>query len=833
MTLPRTSVPNEAEAAMRRAPRVKVAEPRRMVGRRPSRMFIGPEASEPKCPVCGNPRWPDAGQRRTLVQFRRAESVSDAVTSVTDDAREERFRRPYLTTQLFEPGPKEGRAARMIDGMAFGWELHPRGTLRELNLGFRSGEGNRVKIGGREYPEIGFVTCKSCGAVQNPYARRKQALAAKDAEDGAAMEATSKPGSDGFLHGPGCGTRSGKKLEAVSLYLYREITSEALRILLPTLTVTQDETIASFKAALQLGLRRYFSGHPDHLGMATISEPTRGSDTAKRHYLLLYDMVPGGTGYLAELFRDDTLIEVLRLAQRAILACRCQEKPLREPFGQEITREGCYRCLYAYQAQEDIPHISREIALGQLRELLDAEKTLVDVVSVSDIPTDTRLESELEARFVLGLREYCEGDETAQFRDGLWHKGEPSHEIELHGARWRLEPQVKIGSKDGVELATQPDFVFWPEDEGMGRPVAVYCDGFAYHACPDDAQARIWDDIRKREALVESGKFVVWSVTWKDVESFRHDAQITNAPSLFSKVEAKWAYAWSKGLKDERLHLQSTMTGLVKYLAQPIPQAWEGLSRGLATALMQPGQRWDTEEREVLRDQLTRGRTRGDVDFKKTDEPTTQELAGRYHPSPFLDALVTMPSSEKLKPDKRLERIEVVLRLFDEQFERNHEDFEAAWRRFWHAHNLLQFHRRVRLESSERIARKPVEMALERAGEDVLSEPPPSTEAAVEEDPDFELAMELADDKHHEALRACRDEGLIYPEVGEVLMDGIRELGQVDLSWEDARVAVLWPGAAKHDAVKSALKDNGWTVVAPPEDWSTFAGEHELPRRDA
>ena len=62
-----------------------------------------------------------------------------------------------------------------------------------------------------------------------------------------------------------------------------------------------DETvIQSFMAAVQLGLKRRFGGTVDHLRMTLQDEPGRNGGP-RRQYVMLYDSVPGGTGYLAEL----------------------------------------------------------------------------------------------------------------------------------------------------------------------------------------------------------------------------------------------------------------------------------------------------------------------------------------------------------------------------------------------------------------------------------------------------------------------------------------------------------------------------------------------------
>ncbi|MFE9723050.1 DUF1998 domain-containing protein [Streptomyces sp. NPDC005794] len=71
---------------------------------------------------------------------------------------------------------------------------------------------------------------------------------------------------------------------------------------------------------------------------------------------MLYDSLPGGTGYLQRLVVDDgaEFRKVLAAAQKALGACVCKDGP----------RRACHRCLLAHAKQ-------REAALaGSLRNLM-------------------------------------------------------------------------------------------------------------------------------------------------------------------------------------------------------------------------------------------------------------------------------------------------------------------------------------------------------------------------------------------------------------------------------------------------------------------------------
>ena len=68
--------------------------------------------------------------------------------------------------------------------------------------------------------------------------------------------------------------------------------------MLPITSGTEAEIIEnSFVAALNLGLKKKFGGSIDHLRVAQNVEPDTETGITKR-YLVIYDAIPGGTGYL-------------------------------------------------------------------------------------------------------------------------------------------------------------------------------------------------------------------------------------------------------------------------------------------------------------------------------------------------------------------------------------------------------------------------------------------------------------------------------------------------------------------------------------------------------
>lgn len=88
------------------------------------------------------------------------------------------------------------------------------------------------------------------------------------------------------------------------LFLYREFETEALRLLIPATTMDASNVrVESFVAAFMLGMKKKF-GNVDHL-RATVSEVPVPDADYRKQYLIIYDSVPGGTGYLIAILDDD------------------------------------------------------------------------------------------------------------------------------------------------------------------------------------------------------------------------------------------------------------------------------------------------------------------------------------------------------------------------------------------------------------------------------------------------------------------------------------------------------------------------------------------------
>ena len=169
-------------------------------------------------------------------------------------------------------------------------------------------------------------------------------------------------------------------------------------------------------------------------------------------------------------------------------------------------------------------------------------------------------------------------------------QGKSGYLLEVGELRYWIEPQVDLGANDGVSAPCRPDFVLWPtQSRSERRPIAVFCDGWAYH------QASTREDASKRNALVASGKFWVWSVTWEDVKSAM-DGKLET--SLADGLEAMCFNAKGqlppplRAMLDDGFWTQHAVAVLLHWLGRPTGDIGDQHAKKLLRHAGPPRSRW-------------------------------------------------------------------------------------------------------------------------------------------------------------------------------------------------------------------------------------------------
>ena len=462
---------------------------------------LGVQETRPACPSCGSALWPDPGQVHPVVKLKQVfANTSDRESRIKDDSDNRRPR--FYSKQLLVSFRDEDRgAAWQIDDerLPFAFEFVSRATFRDLNFGEQTEEGVKVSLGGREAVRGGFKVCRFCGKVQDDPETPKHTLACQAREED--FEGT-------FVE---------------TVWLYRSFDSEAVRMLLPIAEMGTERELQSFVAALQVGLRAWFGGRVDHLRTTLDSEPVPDSPVRKQ-YLILYDTVPGGTGYLKELLRaPDHLFQLLEKARDRLVSCACATDP---------ARDGCYRCLFQYRQAAEMKETSRSTAVDLIGRILEHRTRLKAIRSLGEVSVKGLLDSVLEARFIEALRRMDTPKRRSEVGKAIV-RGKPGYRWTVAGRTWLVEPQHNIGPTEGLGIGVSVDFMLHPGAgvRDMG-PVAVFLDGWQWH------RDRIAKDLLQRMSLLASGRADVWSFSWRDIdEAFERGKATASANLAFPRPD--------------------------------------------------------------------------------------------------------------------------------------------------------------------------------------------------------------------------------------------------------------------------------------------------------
>ncbi|UGY90764.1 DEAD/DEAH box helicase [Streptomyces gobiensis] len=516
------------------------------------------------CPRCHSAAIADNGCLHRVISPRRVQSRDKRDDARVRDDRDEREQRHYTVVTAVDIPPEAIDQAWRHKSATFGWEFTRSAAIRRINVGTARADGSGDAFAGQQVRLNPFWICATCGHADPD----------GGPDDPAKRAAHHRPWCPRLREEP---PHTGPRADGVDILLAQELRTEALRILIPAVTAHTEERRVSLKAALLAGVSRSYGGDPDHLAVTpdSMPEPGSGDSDLRRHYLTLYDTLPGGTGYLHRMAGRDGLLQVLSAAREVIEGCVCRQEG----------RQACHRCLLRHIDDNEYAYASRDQALDILSELLGPDGSgwnTEPVASAADITLVRQLESELEQRFFNGLLTWAaRADVEASARSERTADGRRSSELRLtapDGAvtRWQVDTQQDLGW-------TRPDVVFHRLDAEPLR-VAVYLDGYRYHASPECN--RVADDAAKRTRLRAEG-WHVFQLTWDDVESWTGHAG--HAGNTAAEADPVWkpyggnaqreACDWyRKGGADpremQRYIWANPVETLLGYLAQPDAERW-------------------------------------------------------------------------------------------------------------------------------------------------------------------------------------------------------------------------------------------------------------------
>ncbi len=737
---------------------------------------VATEEAQAACPRCGSTMWADEGQKREMLRMRQVFATTADRDSRIDDASDDRDVTFYNKQVLVDLREEDITQAYAIDSdeLPFGFEFLEKVSLREINFGEKGAEGDVVKIAGEERPRKGFAICRHCGKIpqrdrQGEYDPRRSHTLTCPARD--------RVGDQDLLE---------------CVYLYRELTSEAIRFLLPVTTFAGSErTLHSFVAALNLGLQWWFRGNVDHLQTTLYEEPVADSPYRKR-YLVLYDRIPGGTGYLKQLVRSEA--ELMALFQRTLdglRACPCHRDP---------EKDGCYRCLYAYRSSYNMEETSRDTAIELLSEILRHRDRLIRMKTLRGLSLGGLFDSELEARFIEALRRARTQERPVHLRRELV-QGRPGYFLKIGDRAYEIAQQIDLGPAEGVSIPSRADFVFYPvRGEAGARPIVVFTDGYEFH------RDRVGDDLAQRMAIARSGRYHVWSLTWRDVENrYRRQKEffrnyLDNGNGMAGSKLGTLLDGYGLG-EFRKVHHQDSFEWLLRFLAAPEGEAWRRYAFVQGLMYLDPDRfstpeavaEWTSCLTESLPEALAE-------EVTEVAEPSLHGLRGGEEAA--LRLFVAVEQEAVAEADGRGMRLACLLDDRDER--RGTPAFQQVWNGYLRLYNLFQFLPHVLF-----VTRRGNEGgscanlgAVEPAGAGAVTEEAGGGWAEVREMTNAEL---------HPLLDRLAEEGWPEPEPGFELADEAGEIvAQAELAWPEWQVALLREEELEYEAAFVAA---GWRTL--------------------
>lgn len=731
------------------------------------------------CPRCGSPEWADTDQKCTMIRPKTVYSDMKYEAARSGDESDDRTSRFY-TRQLLVDVEEEKDVLygyRTTSGdLPFGYDFVKKATLREINFGEADMMGKSFPVAGTKQPRKGFTICRQCGMVQR---------SAKHATHTPTCRAKQQGIKDPFEN---------------CMFLYREFASEAVRILIPAIKMEDAKKVESFAAAIMLGLKKKF-GSVDHLRFTVIDVPEPDSEIRKS-FMVIYDTVPGGTGYLKQLTSGkDAMMDLFQLALEAMENCTCASDP---------EKDGCYHCVYGYRQSNRINQISRRIAVDMLKQILSGRASLEKIPNIRQISVNTLLDSLLEAKFLEALSLTIVNGKSIEMNKAVVG-GKEGYTLAIGDNLWRLELQVPLTGYQGVKIPSKPDFVFRPQRNPNRLPVAVFTDGKAYHI------DIIGQDVQKRMAIREGLGWSVWSLTWQDVmEKFDSKEETKAKEVLFSSALA------SKELTQQTLqkhHLndishKSAFDLLIDYLAAP---DGDHVFCTHASASVLGMLRLKESGMESYMNEWADGyRCLPELRWTVPMPAFKQALIGIHEPISGLRVYACLPAGG-VKGGKDSEGKPI--RIFDETAttavvvlddSMEERQLVPAWRGFLHISNLLQFIPKALLA---------VKSGLDAHSYDALIEEGQYPSGAIMIDTKWKDIIDgLVDQPLIDLAKRLRDEGVPAPEEG--LYSDEDDAPMSEFQWTDSKVLVQ---SEDELGYKAFLESQGWRVYSSDYDGVSLA----------
>ncbi|POM26101.1 putative ATP-dependent helicase Lhr [Actinomadura rubteroloni] len=525
------------------------------------------------CPRCRNTQIGDSSALHNVLVPTRVTAEDRRDDARIRDDHDDRQRRYYETAVAVDiPRDQIAAGSWRRTKQTFGVDFTRHAMIRDFNLGAARMDRPPTDAFAGDLRRINpFFVCTTCGGAT---ADGPPEAAGRFAGTGTGYD--NSPGH----HRGWCPQRRGSDVEHLKLVLAHELRTEALRILVPVATTMIAERTVTFRAALMAGVAAKYGGDPAHLDIVTATMPDQQTGYQRR-FLVLHDTLPGGTGYLHRMSSEEGFKEVLERALDIVQTCSCAE---------EGGKAACHRCLLSHVPGPEFDKADRALAVEMLQDLLQDWET-DSVANTDDISLWDQVESELEARFLTGLKSWAA-------------KPGAGRSLGLGGrVNDRRTADLRITAPDGSVVhwqvilqntikGTRPDVTFRRLDAAPLQ-VDVYLDGYTWHAAPDNN--RLAGDSAKRARLRADGR-IVFQLAWDDVNDWAHggapESPVWQPYQGNAQQAARQIYLQLGGDPAELAELiwTSPVQTLMAFLTEPDLERWQRrATAGLSGMVAQSG----------------------------------------------------------------------------------------------------------------------------------------------------------------------------------------------------------------------------------------------------
>lgn len=707
----------------------------------------GTEQHPASCPRCGSTGIGDTGQRLDVVELTHVTAEVRRDEAIISDRTEQRDSRNFAVVTAADVDPDQIEKRWFVESVGFGATFVRALDLRWINVGL-PGHGSDRTIAGGEISGALFRVCAGCGKLDTDTGRNRP-----------------------HEHRPWCRYRTAVTENTTTVALSRTLRTQGLLLRLPnSVTIGDDFAVPSLAAAVLLGLREQLGGHPDHIRIEQVVDPTPSDGSENHQAVLLHDAVPGGTGYLADLADPEQLRSLLLTAWERVRDCECQTE----------SRRACHRCLLPFVAPRQVPRASRASAERHLRTLLavDPDGSPGGWTITDTAPPDTS-ESHLEQRFrkVIVDRLRTAGATLTEI-PGAYGNTVRIHPVGQH-RQWTLTPQVNVEN-------SRPDFLLSTDDTGI-PDVAIFTDGRIFHATV--GHNRLADDAEKRRILRDTGR-VVLAVTADDVGAAEQGTAV--APSWYSaKLVQKFLRhpSFMAATSDYERLTRGPVDWLLAWITDPRPDRTTTVARAVPAMVQGPS--------TVLADDAPLASAAHAHLLGLASPETGSRTVHVWHSGAC--ALAVEPVGQSL-------RAALVLDDRDAVLDAGHAD---AWREWLRLSNALALRDWPTVITTTSLVRQEQTSTASDTGPALSADIPAEWQSVLDETASqSERALVLTLAQANLPLR---------PTIGDEGPDGI----PLDVAWPSHKVVARTADMSEQD--RDDLTAAGWQVVDPTVDAITAA----------